>query len=297
MNGVLNLLKPPGMSSAHAVAMVKRLFHEKVGHAGTLDPEAAGVLPLMVGRATKLFDYISEDYKVYVCELAFGVKTDTGDAEGKVVARQNAPRPTAQEILSVLPRFEGDILQVPPMFSALKRDGQTLYDLARRGRVVALEPRPVHVNAIELLPHDSADSVFLRVFCGKGTYIRTLCEDIAAALGQVGHMRMLVREQVGVFHINRSITPGQVQAALAQGHAPEMLLEDPVNCLPSLPRADVDARFLKQALNGVRLPSEGVSCEQALHEGDLMKLFIEGTFYAISEVKDGMIRQRTLYHL
>ncbi len=206
MNGFLNLLKPPGMTSSDAVVRVRRtLTGEKVGHAGTLDPEAAGVLPIMIGKASRLFDVLVEKQKTYVAEIAFGAATDTQDAQGVAIARSDA-LPERAAIEAVLLQFTGDILQMPPMYSALKVGGKPAYALARQGKEAALSARPAHIDAIELLEMTGSDGAMLRVRCGKGVYIRTLCHDIGQVLGCPAHMRFLLRTQTGFFTIENSIT-------------------------------------------------------------------------------------------
>lgn len=206
MNGFLNLLKPPGMTSSDAVVCVRKtLSGEKTGHAGTLDPEAAGVLPIMIGKASRLFDVLVEKEKAYIAEIAFGVWTDTQDAQGKTIGQSEA-RPDEADICAVLPRFVGDIMQTPPAFSALKVGGQSAYALARRGNLPKLHARPARVNEIELLEMTGENSALLRVACGKGVYVRTLCHDIGQALGCGAHMRFLLRTRSGSFLLEDSVT-------------------------------------------------------------------------------------------
>ena len=175
MDGVVNFLKPPGMTGFDCAAFAHRLTGAKCGHAGTLDPEAAGVLPLLLGRASKLFDYIAEGGKTYLAEVAFGAATDTFDAQGIVVAESDA-RPDEKAILAALPDFIGEIEQVPPMYSALKRGGQRLYKLARAGKSLPLAPRRVTVDGIDFI-RLTPSGCLLRVRCGKGVYIRSLAHD------------------------------------------------------------------------------------------------------------------------
>ena len=201
------MLKPPGMTSSDVVVRVRRMLPKgtKVGHAGTLDPEAAGVLPLMTGKASRLFDYLVEKEKVYVAQLKPGYATDTQDAHGAVIAGEGR-RASRAELEAVLPRFIGEIDQIPPMYSALKRDGQKLCDLARQGVTVDVQPRKTQVFAIDVL-HELADGSFLiAVRCGRGTYIRTLCHDIGAALGTQGHMGYLLRAKTGMFTLDDAHT-------------------------------------------------------------------------------------------
>ena len=199
MNGFVNYYKPRGMTSASAVLKLRKMLPRgvKVGHAGTLDPDAQGVLPLMVGKATRLFDYIVDKEKVYRCRFRPGAETDTQDDSGEVL-RESDMRPDRADVERVLPDFIGDIRQIPPVYSALKVGGQPMYKLARQGKAVAKPARVVHVENIEIL-EQTGDDFMLRVACGKGTYIRTLCHDIGNALGCYGHMADLVRERAGVF--------------------------------------------------------------------------------------------------
>ena len=179
MDGFINLLKPPGMTSSDAVMAVRRLLPRKtaVGHGGTLDPDAAGVLPICVGKATRLFDYIIDKDKVYIGELWLGVRTDTLDASGRVLETSDTNADSAQ-LECCLKQFTGEILQVPPMYSALKKGGEPLYKLARKGEDVALEARSVRIHSIEILHKTASDRYLMRIVCGKGVYIdvhRAVC--------------------------------------------------------------------------------------------------------------------------
>ncbi len=206
MNGFLNLLKPPGMTSSDAVVRIRRtLSGAKVGHAGTLDPEAAGVLPLMIGSAARLFDVLVEKQKAYVAEVAFGASTDTQDAQGKVLERSDR-LPDRDALKAILPRFIGDTMQTPPAFSALKVSGKPAYALAREGAAPTLPPRLARIDAIELLEQTAPDAFLLRVLCGKGVYIRTLCHDLGAALSCPAHMRFLLRTASGFFTLDHTVT-------------------------------------------------------------------------------------------
>ena len=260
MNGFLNLLKPPGMSSGAAVAVIKRLTGERVGHAGTLDPEAAGVLPVMVGRATRLLDYFTDKSKGYVAEIAFAGATDTQDAQGRIVEKCGRV-PERDEILAALPAFRGTIMQRPPAYSALKRDGVPLYALARKGQLVETKARETRINSLELGEKTGADGYMLQVDCGSGTYIRTLCHDIGAALGAPAHMRFLLRTRAGVFSIENAVTLEEVQEAAAQGGFEKLLL--PLDApLLTLPRVDLPEKYWKLGRNGGKLPSETAQLQQ-----------------------------------
>jgi len=205
VHGWVVLDKPLGLSSTQAVGKVRRLFQaQKAGHGGTLDPLATGILPIALGEATKTMPYMVDGVKGYQFTLTFGENTDTWDAEGAVTARSDV-RPSKNEILGALPQFIGDIEQVPPRYSAIKVDGKRSYDLARSGEVVELKSRQVTVDSFELIEMD-ADSATFDVACGKGTYIRSLARDLAAALGTCGHVTMLRRTRVGPFTLEQSFS-------------------------------------------------------------------------------------------
>lgn len=199
VDGILLLDKPVGMTSNQALQEVKRLFTaRKAGHTGSLDPLASGLLPLCFGEATKVSAFLLDADKVYVVSCRLGMRTTTADAEGAVMETQPVPALDAERLEQALTRFRGPILQVPPMYSALHHRGQRLYDLAREGREVPRQPRPVTIHELQLLAW-SADSLELRVRCSKGTYIRTLVEDSAAALGTCGYVTALRRLSVGAY--------------------------------------------------------------------------------------------------
>lgn len=228
MNGFLCVLKPPGMTSSDVVVRVRRKLGRgvKVGHAGTLDPEASGVLPLMIGRAARLFDYLVEKEKTYVAQLKSGYATDTQDAHGAIIAGEGAHATRAQ-LEAVLPRFIGEIAQIPPMYSALKRDGKKLVDLARSGIEIERESREVTVDSIDVSERDG--EIFLDVRCGRGTYIRTLCDDIGELLGCHACMHSLERTAVGRFSASDAYTLDRLREL--DGPAREAALIPAEDCL------------------------------------------------------------------
>ncbi len=204
MNGIIIIDKPQDWTSNDVVSRLRRVFRtRRIGHGGTLDPMATGVLPVFVGRATRGVEFFEHAEKIYETVLKPGLTTDTEDITGKVLS-QTACRVTAKEVEAVLPRFRGDILQVPPMYSAIKVNGQKLYDLARKGREVERQPRPITIHELELLGVEEA-GIRLRVRCSKGTYIRTLCKDIGEALGCGGCMAALRRVQAGEYGLEGSV--------------------------------------------------------------------------------------------
>lgn len=245
--GVLNINKPLGISSFEVVRKVKKLAREKkVGHGGTLDPEASGVLPVCIGRATKAIDFIMEGEKEYIAKVKLGVVTDTYDREGKVLHESNVSF-TEEEIANAIFKFEGTINQVPPMYSALKQNGKKLYELAREGKEVYREPRRVTIYSIEIL-FISSPIIEIKVRCSKGTYIRSLCYDIGEELGCGAMMWDLKRTATGPFSIENSVDLKE-------------LTEDNINnyiisldeVFSKFPKLVVNEKFERLILNGVTI--------------------------------------------
>lgn len=200
------------MTSTQAVGKVRWLYNaEKAGHAGTLDPLATGILPIALGEATKTVPFVQEGVKRYVFELEWGSQTTTDDREGEIVATSDV-RPTEAQVLAALPEFTGTILQRPPIYSAIKIDGERAYDLARAGETVELAPRPVTIDELTLLSHSDERSRF-EMACEKGTYVRSLARDLAEALGTRGHVSFLRRTDVGAFAEAEALTLEQIESA------------------------------------------------------------------------------------
>ena len=209
MNGILIINKGRGCTSHDIVYKVKKIFNEKVGHTGTLDPLAEGVLPILIGKGTLCSKYLINHDKKYIVNLKLGIKTETADSEGKIVEEKeiNEKNLTKNEIENVLKSFLGKQLQMPPIYSAIKINGRKLYEYARKGQNVELKPRTIEIYEIKLINIDLKEKeIQFEVFCGKGTYIRALCEDIAQKMGTVGYMKELKRIQVGEFKIEESIS-------------------------------------------------------------------------------------------
>lgn len=289
MNGFLNLLKPPGMTSAAVVAVARRLTGEKrVGHAGTLDPEAAGVLPVMVGKAARLFDYLVDKEKEYVAEAAFGVSTDTQDATGRVVARGDA-YPTRAQVEEAARALTGDIWQRPSMYSAIKRDGTPMYERARRGETVEVPLRQVHVESIRVTEETPDHGFLMVVRCGRGTYIRSLCADLGEKVGCPAHMRFLLRSASGVFTLETAMTLEEAAAFQAAGTLGEHLL--PLDRpLAHLPRADVAGAYRRQVENGVRLPASAVTLPEGVTSCAAVRVYLEDEFWGVAEAgPDGLV--------
>ena len=214
MDGIILIDKPKGVTSHDIVYKVKKLLNEKVGHTGTLDPNATGVLPLLVGRGTKLSKYLMNHDKTYIVTLKLGEKTDTADSEGKVIEKKEVSKEvfSKEKLLQTFSNFTGKILQTPPIYSAIKVNGKKLYEDARKGQEVEIKPREIEIYKISLIEiNQIANTIEFEVSCSKGTYIRSLCEDIAKELNTVGYMKELRRVQVGEFLIKDSITVEDLQ--------------------------------------------------------------------------------------
>jgi len=269
LDGVLLLDKPVGPSSSAVLQAVKRLLGaEKAGHAGTLDPLASGLLPLLFGEATKFAQFGLHAAKEYVADIRLGVATDTGDAQGALVERRPAGVDDAQ-LAKALAGFRGEIEQVPPMYSALKHGGRPLYALARAGQTVARESRQVTVHELELVSR-MGDFLRLRVRCSKGTYVRQLAADLGLALGTGAHLEALRRTAVGRFQIERAVTLDDLQALGEQARLAWLQPAD--SLLAELPRLDLDEAQAARFLNGqaIDLAVCGGSCRVYLRDGPLL---------------------------
>ena len=294
VHGWLIFDKPQGINSTRAVAQVKRLYDaEKAGHAGTLDPLAAGVLPIAFGEATKTVPFVVEGSKAYRFTVRFGIETDTDDAEGKEVAKSDA-RPSRSKIEATLSRFTGEITQVPPRFSALKVDGARAYDLARDEEEFELEPRSVSIARLTLITHPDKDHCVLEAECGKGTYVRALARDLGRALGTLGHVAALRRTRVGPFGEENAVslatlerlTPDR-EALLAALEPVEIALRD----IPALAISVADAARLRRGqpvlLRGRDAP---------ILAGTVYAT-TRGTLVAVGEVSEGVLKPRRIFNL
>ena len=289
LNGWIILDKPLELGSTQAVGAVKRALREagepktKVGHGGTLDPLATGVLPIALGEATKLAGRMLDATKAYDFTICFGQETDTLDREGTVVASSEGI-PTREEIETVIPRFTGPIEQVPPAYSALKVDGKRAYDLARAGEEVSLKTRNVTIHGLELLDCGDRDATFSATV-SKGTYIRSLARDIAKALGTVGHVTMLRRTKAGPFTLERAITLDKLAEfakarLLDEGVLP---LEAGLDDIPALPVTPEQARLLRHGQSLV-----GIPVQPGLHlakDGNVPVALVEAEGAAIRVVR------------
>jgi len=264
MNGIINVFKPTGITSFDVVRTIRKISNiKKVGHAGTLDPEASGVLPVCIGKATKAIDYIMGDFKIYEVELKLGVTTDTYDREGKILSESEVLA-SDEEITRAINSFVGEIKQIPPMYSALKVNGKKLYELARAGIEIERQARPITIYKIDITSLESPYAKFT-VKCSKGTYIRSLCYDIGELLKCGGMMWNLQRTATGQFHIEDAINIEELNKENINKHI--MPIE---KIFQNNTKITIDDRFVKFLLNGVVVKDKA-----------LAKRFEEDTMYSI----------------
>ncbi len=275
IDGVLLLDKPLGMSSTAAGQRVRRLLRiDKVGHVGSLDPLASGMLPLCLGEATKLAGEILEGDKVYRFTISLGAATSTGDREGEIIETQPVPPLDPAQIALVLAGFVGESLQTPPMYSAIKQDGQPLYRLARAGKTVERQPRPIRIECLELLGQSEPHTLDCRVTCGKGTYVRVLAEDIAHKLGTVGHVSLLRRERVAPFESAQMVDLATVEQCARQGVPLTLVgLSEAVAHLPLVRLDEAGARRIGQGQEVV-VPGLAPPMDQVLRLEDASARFL-----------------------
>lgn len=278
-NGIIVIDKPPEWTSHDVVAKLRGLLRERrIGHAGTLDPMATGVLPVFVGRATRAVEFAAESGKEYVAGLRLGVATDTQDITGTVLERRPVTVDRAA-LEGTLPQFRGEILQVPPMYSAVKVAGKKLYELARRGQEVERPARPVTIHSLELLEQMGPEEWLLRVRCSKGTYVRTLCHDLGWVLGCGGTLSSLRRTESAGFTLASALTLEQVAQAVEQG---EDLLLPVESYFASYPVWQAGPEWEKRLRNGGEIP-----CGAA--EGTYRVYSADGTFLLLGAVSGGRL--------
>lgn len=292
VHGWVVLDKPYGLGSTSAVGKVRWLHTaQKAGHAGTLDPLATGILPIALGDATKTVPFMMDAKKAYKFTLTFGENTDTWDTEGEVTETSDV-RPSESDILDALPQFIGDIEQIPPRYSAIKVDGKRSYDLARSGEVVELKSRQVTVDSFDLLEFDGQAATF-DVGCGKGTYIRSLARDLAAALGTCGHVTMLRRTRVGPFTLAQSFTLDAIEKLCHMGGVSEALrpVETALDDIPVLAITELEAIELKHGRAIVLTPSFNVENSEWI-------LAMEGNkAVALCNTSEGQLRPKKVFNL
>lgn len=279
MDGIIVINKEKEYTSHDVVAKLKKKLNiSKVGHTGTLDPNATGVLPILIGKGTKFSKYLINHDKIYEVELELGKKTDTADIEGKVIEEKNVDEKYIKEnLLQVLESFVGKQEQIPPMYSAIKKDGKKLYEYARAGEKVEIEPREIEIYKIDLNKYDKNIISFV-VSCSKGTYIRSLCEDIAEKLNTLGYMKNLKRLQVGKFNIKDAVYIDDIDLKNVNDYL--ITLEE---ILRGIPCINLDEKKLKLFLNGVQLTANNID--------GLYKIYVANKFIGTGTIKKGLLKR------
>lgn len=298
MKGFVIVNKPKGMTSSDVVVIVRGILRkasgqkQKVGHLGTLDPQGTGVLPVAVGNATRLFDYLQDKTKVYQATFVFGTETDTLDTDGQVISTSPI-LPTAEQIDDILPTLCGEIDQIPPMYSAKSVNGQRAYDLARKGVKVELKPKRISIDSIKRIDDGNGNAVLqngnkklargefaFEIQCSGGTYIRSVARDMANALGTVAYMSSIHRIQNGSFEIENSVSISDFEKE------PFRYLKSIDECLPNFARFDLPSQLSDKVLNGVK-----VKCDN-LPDGDFF-VKLNGEILGIGQNRDGELRMKT----
>ncbi|MGH2395839.1 MAG: tRNA pseudouridine(55) synthase TruB [bacterium] len=290
--GVLSICKPVGMTSHDVVDAVRRIVGtRRVGHTGTLDPGAAGVLVLVLGRATRVAEFIADADKEYRVEIVFGRSTDTGDAYGEIVRESIPARVGRDELTAVLHRFTGRIEQVPPMASAVHVGGRRLYEYARQGSTVEAPPREVHIFRIDILEvrEGPPAGAWLHVVCSKGTYIRKLCTDIGEAIGSGAYAQFMVRTRVAAHHLDETLTLEEIDRLASSGDLTRAL--QPTDAaLGDLPAVDLTPSQRQAVLHGQGLPLFKVADWQVLMQARAIRLRDTQGLVAIGKVEQGVLR-------
>lgn len=288
MNGIIIIDKPKNCTSHDIVRKAKRIFDQKVGHTGTLDPNATGVLPLLIGKGTQIAKYIINHDKTYEAVLKLGEETDTADIEGKILETKEVPKESLQneKVKEILKSFIGKQEQIPPIYSAIKVKGKKLYEYARKGVKVEIQPRQIEIYDIELINIEQQNkTIKFKVKCSKGTYIRTLCEDIAKKLDTVGYMKELNRTQVGEFEIENSITIDELEKQIINQKELEkkkyyISIEKYFNMCKNI---NLNEKKLQLFLNGVQLTWK-------LEDG-IYKIYNDNYFIGIGTIKNNLLKR------
>lgn len=282
MNGILNINKSKGMTSHDVVYQIRKIINiKKVGHTGTLDPMAQGVLPICIAEATKMSQFMIEKDKEYITEITLGSKTDTYDSTGKIIKSSDII-PTKKEILEKLTLFSGKIKQTPPIYSAIKVDGKKLYQYAREKKEIEIKPRDITVHNITLLDYEYP-KIRLKVFCSKGTYIRSICNDLGDALGSFGYMSCLIRTKSGPFGIENAVKIEDLQK-MNKENIKELLypLDYPIL---HFPKVDIKIESSKYLLNGTKLiPKNCVQDLFSFNVDDTVRLYLMDEFKGLGKI-------------
>lgn len=284
MDGIIVINKPKGCTSHDVVYKVKKMLKEKVGHTGTLDPMAEGVLPLLIGKGTQCSKYLINHDKKYQVMLKLGVKTDTADSEGKIIEEENVDEKILEEnhVKETLSSFLGKQEQKPPMYSAIKVKGKKLYEYARNGQQIEVPTREIEIYSIEIIKIDKGKkTVEFNVKCSKGTYIRSLCEDIATKLGTIGYMNALKRLEVGEFKIKDSLTIEELEEKIIKSEKYLITIEEFFN---NKKQIYLEEKDLIKFLNGVKLKNENTA-------DDIYRIYSQNKFIGIGRVEKELLKR------
>ena len=281
MNGIILIDKPQGWTSHDVVGKLRGILHERrIGHSGTLDPLATGLLVVFIGRATRAVEFAEADRKEYIAGIRLGMSTDTQDITGRIISKET-DIPDEPEVRIAIERFRGELEQIPPMYSAVKIGGKKLYELARKGESIERKPRHITIFGLEITGRSDNDYI-LDVVCSKGTYIRTLCHDIGAALGCGGCMSSLRRTKSGVFSVDNAYTIAEIQEAADRGEEEKLLL--PIDTLfAGYTKLSVDADSEKKLKNGCIINTSSPDGRFRVYSED-------GEFLLLGDVKDGVMK-------
>lgn len=281
MDGIINIFKPKAMTSHDVVSIMRKILNtKKIGHTGTLDPNATGVLPICIGKATRIVEYLTDMDKEYISELTLGVRTDTQDNDGKVVSYSNK---TVDEdyIIKIMTEYVGDIYQMPPMYSALKYKGKKLYELAREGKTVERAPRPITIYNLDILNIEDNKKILFHTKCSRGTYIRTLCDDIGANLGTYGYMSYLIRTSVGNFKIEDSYSIDYIKS-LTLEEMPKILT--PMDkALNHINEIIVNDELYFKLINGLMIH---INFKEQYKLNEPLRVYCKGSFIGIGKILD-----------
>lgn len=281
MNGIILIDKPKDYTSHDVVAVLKRITKEKVGHTGTLDPNATGVLPLLIGKATEISKYLINHDKTYIATLKLGIKKDTADSEGQTIEEKEVPSLSEEKTTKTLNSMIGKQIQVPPIYSAIKVNGKKLYEYARQGKQVEVQGRSIEIYEMKLLDfrQEEAEIIF-EISCSKGTYIRTVCENLAEKLNTVGYMKELRRIKVGEFNIDNSIGIEEVK------NNPDLLEEKVITIekfFEDKEEIQLNNKELELFLNGVKLNSE--------NKNDIYRIYNQNKFIGLGIIEDNKLKR------
>lgn len=278
MNGIINFYKPRGMTSHDAVYYFRRLLKiKKVGHTGTLDPEATGVLPICIGKATRVSQYIIESDKEYIGCLTLGKETDTQDSSGQVILSSDK-EVTEDDIVTSFNKFKGKSSQIPPMYSAVRHKGKKLYELARQGKVVERKAREINIYDLDILEIKDNREINFYSKCSKGTYIRTLCNDIGRDLGTYGHMSYLKRVGVGQFKLEDSLSMEYLDS-LSPDEIKELIMPMDM-ALDTLNRIDLEEKYFSRIINGVMVPI----ASRPINSIDNYRVYCNNEFIGVGQI-------------